>query len=179
LTPLTPPPPLPPPPPPAKRAETRPRVLVLSSLDPLATVGLWAPDMSVLAGCEDGLQAPGDAPLALTWQAVLAYAPEVLVLADARAGGEARVFQGLCAAAALPGWWALPAVKAGAVFVCDAALMGRAGPRLVDGVEALARMAHGDAVATCCPPGAVMKLSLRPGQRCRPRLLPNYFMAYS
>ena len=33
--------------------------------------------------------------------------------------------------AALPGWWGLPAVKAGLVFVADAALFLRPGPRLV------------------------------------------------
>jgi hypothetical protein len=50
--------------------------------------------------------------------------------------------------------------------------------RLIDGTEALARMLHGDGVSACCPPRSAMKLSLRPGQRCRQRLLPNYFMPY-
>lgn len=33
--------------------------------------------------------------------------------------------------AALAGWWGLPAVKGGAVFVADASLFLRPGPRLV------------------------------------------------
>lgn len=57
------------------------------------------------------------------------YAPEVLVLAPdlapARALGEVGVLAGL------PGWWALPAVKSGRVFLADGALFTRAGPRVV------------------------------------------------
>jgi cobyrinic acid a,c-diamide synthase/ABC-type Fe3+-hydroxamate transport system substrate-binding protein len=158
----------------------RPRALILASLQPLVTVGLWAPDAAQLAGCLDGLQAAGDPPAPLSWAQVVAYAPEVLVVCgDLAAGGRARVWADLCAAAALPGFWLLPAVRAGAVFVVERALLARAGPRLVDGVEALARMAHADGVPCCAPPGAALKLSLRPGQRCRPRLLPSYFVAYS
>ncbi len=33
--------------------------------------------------------------------------------------------------AALPGWWGLPAVKAGHVYIVDAPLLLRAGPRIV------------------------------------------------
>lgn len=51
-------------------------------------------------------------------------------------------------------------------------------PRLVEGVEALARMIYEDEVELQCPEKAVLKLSLRPGQRCRHRLLGNYFMPF-
>jgi hypothetical protein len=85
----------------------------------------------------------------------------------------------LCHVAALPGWWGLPAVHASALFVVDAALFCRPGPRLVEGTEALARMLWDDAAPHCSvPPHAALKLSLRPGQRCRPRLLPAHFMPY-
>lgn len=45
-------------------------------------------------------------------------------------------------------------------------------------MEALAAMLHPEAVTSACPEKGVLKLSLRPGQRCRPRLLPNYFVPY-
>lgn len=156
----------------------RPRVLVLRSLQPLVAEGRWAADMVMLAGGEFGLTQPGDPPRTLTWQEVVDFAPEVLVIGGMRDGSGPRTFHDLCTVAALPGWWLIPAVKSGAVYVCEEALIRRGGPRLVEGCEALARMVHGDGVSVCCPPRAVMKLSLRPGQRCRPRLLPNYFMAY-
>ena len=157
---------------------SRPRVLVLRSLNPLIAEGRWVADMVMLAGGEPGVTQPGDAPRAMTWSEITAFAPDVLVIAGMRDGSGPRTFHGVCAVAALPGWWLIPAVKSGAVFVCEEALMRRGGPRLVEGTESLARMVHGDGVSVCCPPRAVLKLSLRPGQRCRPRLLPNYFMAY-
>jgi ABC-type Fe3+-hydroxamate transport system substrate-binding protein len=58
---------------------------------------------------------------------VRAFAPEVLVVAGG-AGGPAGAVSEL---AALPGWWGLPAVKAGCVYIVDAALLLRAGPRIV------------------------------------------------
>lgn len=86
----------------------------------------------------------------------------------------------LCSVASLPGWWLLPAVRASAVFVADAALFARPGPRLVEGVECLARMLWEERAPACATPDrAVLKLSLRPGQRCRPRLLPNHFVPFA
>jgi hypothetical protein len=49
----------------------------------------------------------------------------------------------------------------------------------VEGVEMLARILHPDLVARKIRPGLCMKLSLHGGQRCRQRLLPNYFVPYS
>lgn len=48
----------------------------------------------------------------------------------------------------------------------------------VEGVEMLARMLHTDAVQQRCPEGAVLKLALQGGQRCRQRLVPNYFLPF-
>lgn len=154
------------------------KVLVLRSLRPIVAEGLWATDMITLAGGDAGCIQSGDPPLLLKWDEVVRFAPDVLLIAGMHDGNCTRIFHDLCTVAGMPGWWLLPAVRAGAVFVCEEALTRRAGPRLVDGVESIARMIHGDAVSVCCPPRAVLKLSLRPGQRCRPRLLPNYFMAY-
>ena len=156
-----------------------PKVLVLSSIQPFRAEGLWVPDMVSLAGGESVPVQTGEKAKMLDWNEIVRIGPEVIVVAGLKDGNGPKVFIDLCLAAGLPGWWLLPAVRSGMVFVCEAALLLRSGPRLVDGTEALARMIHGDAVAMCCPPRAVLKLSLRPGQRCRPRLLPNYFMAFT
>ena len=111
---------------------------------------------------------------------MVALAPDVLIVAGMEGDSAVRPLTDLCHTAGLPGWWLLPAVKRSAVFVCDGALLGRGGPRLVEGLDALSRMLHGEeAVGGACPERAVLKLSLRPGQRCRQRLLPSYFMGYS
>eukprot|EP00198_Chlamydomonas_reinhardtii_P007715 XP_001697052.1 predicted protein [Chlamydomonas reinhardtii] len=96
------------------------------------------------------------------------------------AGGSLK--EHLAALAAQPGWWCLPAVRNSQVYLMQAAYCVRAGPRVVDGVELLARLllppgcfASGRKV----PPGVVMKLSLTPGQRCRATLLPTYFVPYN
>lgn len=56
------------------------------------------------------------------------YAPEVLVLAPCGHSVAATRAE-VCQLAGLPGWWSLPAVKAGAVYILDHALLCRPGPR--------------------------------------------------
>ena len=48
----------------------------------------------------------------------------------------------------------------------------------VEGVEMLARMLHPDVVQQRCPEGSALKLALQGGQRCRQRLVPNYFLPF-
>ena len=112
---------------------------------------------------------------------VQAFAPDVLVVAGMSGGSALKPLTDLCTVASLPGWWLLPAVRSSQVYVADSALFCRAGPRLVEGVESLARMVWGEEALpdASCPERAVLKLSLRPGQRCRPRLLPNHFMPFA
>lgn len=61
---------------------------------------------------------------------VRAHAPEVLVLMQCGASAQGAL---ACVSelAALPGWWGLPAVKSGCVFVVDHAPFLRPGPRVV------------------------------------------------
>ncbi|KAK9828636.1 hypothetical protein WJX72_001237 [[Myrmecia] bisecta] len=160
------------------RCQRRPRVLSLEGLSPLCLGGQWLPEMKELAGGADEWLQPGDQPLRITWDQVRQYAPEVLVLSPCSAGLQ-RALGEACELAALPGWWALPAVKTGQVYICDHACFSRPGPRLVDGVEILSRILHPDLVSKRVPEKMVLKLSLHGGQRCRQRLLPNYFVPYS
>ena len=48
--------------------------------------------------------------------------------------------------------------------------------RLVEGVELLAHILHPSAVPTHAAAKGVLKLALSGGQRCRQRLLSNYFL---
>lgn len=57
-------------------------------------------------------------------------APEVLVVVG-NGSGPAGALGAVSELAALPGWWGLPAVKAGRVYILDAPLLLRAGPRIV------------------------------------------------
>lgn len=89
----------------------------------------------------------------------------------------AQVYEQLASMAAQPGWWCVPAVRRSQVYLVHSPLVLRPGPRLVDGCELLARLLlPGYASSRRVPPGAVMRLSLAAGQRCRASLLPSYFV---
>ena len=63
--------------------------------------------------------------------------PDVIVLGDAIWGGVTPE-----AVSSRAGWEGLTAVKTGKVFPFDDNLVSRPGPRLVDGLEALAKAIH-------------------------------------
>ena len=65
--------------------------------------------------------------------------PDFIILGDAMWGTTPE------SVAARPGWDALTAVKDGRIFPFDDNLLSRPGPRLIDGLEALARLLHPDA----------------------------------
>ncbi len=69
-------------------------------------------------------------------ETIIARDPEVIVLTDASA--EVTV----AAVGARPGWAGISAVKYGRVVAIDPNLLNRAGPRVVDGLEALAAALH-------------------------------------
>ncbi|HEY2596791.1 MAG TPA: BtuF-related (seleno)protein, partial [Chloroflexota bacterium] len=50
-------------------------------------------------------------------------------------------------------------VRAGKVFAGDTHLFSRSGPRLVDGLETLARMLHSDIFTEALPAGRALKIS--------------------
>ena len=62
--------------------------------------------------------------------------PEIIILGDANYGVTVDSVK------ARPGWSTLTAVKKGAIYPIDDNLVSRPGPRLVDGLEALARIVH-------------------------------------
>ncbi|KAF6259579.1 hypothetical protein COO60DRAFT_1294762 [Scenedesmus sp. NREL 46B-D3] len=162
-------------------ADSPPLVVVLDGVSPVRLAGFWLPEMLQLAGARQAGICPAAAepPSSTSWGQLRGAAPGMLVLA----------LQGLNAAQAAvqleqlavqPGFWALPAVRAGAVFVVDHTLLCRPGPGLVLGLELLGHLvAPGrQPLPAGLPMGSVLKLSLHSGQRCRPRLLPNYMARY-
>ncbi|GAA1549614.1 cobalamin-binding protein [Kribbella lupini] len=117
-----------------------PRVLVLEWTDPPFAPGHWIPEMVEVAGGVSVLGSAGLRSGRTTWPAVAAARPEVVVVAPCGFGlddsarlGKDLIDQGL-----------LPDVP---VWAADAnGYFARPGPRLVDGVEALAGILRGTAV---------------------------------
>ncbi len=120
----------------------RPRVGAIEWLDPPFTAGHWVPEMVRLAGGEEVLAAEGSPSARLSWGDVFAAEPEALILMPCgfdteRALREARALPGLT------GWNGTPAARSGRIWAVDAnSYFSRPAPRLVRGVEILARLLH-------------------------------------
>ncbi len=117
----------------------RPRTLVLEWTDPPFAPGHWVPEMVTLAGGQNVLGAPGETSFRITWADVRASEPDVVVCAPCGYGLEecAALARLVVASGELPADTEVWAVDANASFA-------RPGPRLVDGVEALAGLLHAD-----------------------------------
>jgi iron complex transport system substrate-binding protein len=121
---------------------SRPRTLLLEWTDPPFAPGHWLPEMVELAGGWPVLGTPGEKSFRTTWEDVAAARPEVVVCAPCGYGlaQSVRLAEDVVAAGVLPAEVAVWAVDANASFA-------RPGPRLVDGVEALAGLLHPRAFA--------------------------------
>jgi len=115
----------------------RPRTAVIEWGEPLYAAGHWVPEMVKRAGGIDVLAKPGEHSVVVTMEQVRASNPEVILIAPcgydlprAMEEGERLL--------ALPEWrWA----RECKVFALDAnAFASRPGPRLIDGIEVMARL---------------------------------------
>ncbi|MGH3196676.1 MAG: ABC transporter substrate-binding protein [Streptosporangiaceae bacterium] len=137
---------------------TSPAVAVLEWVDPPFTAGHWVPDLVTAAGGRPVAIAPGAPSVAAApgapsvptdWAAVAAATPDLVVVAPCGYHLPGAIEQARLAAQALPD---VP------VWAIDAdGIVVRPGPRLVNGVEALASILHPEAVPAA-PPGAVHRV---------------------
>jgi iron complex transport system substrate-binding protein len=112
----------------------RPAVAVVEWTDPPFTAGHWVPDLVAAAGGRPVAARPGGRSEQTTWAQIAAARPEVIVVAPCGFHLDDAAAQAELVARELPG---LP------VWAIDAdGLVVRPGPRLVDGVEALAGILH-------------------------------------
>jgi iron complex transport system substrate-binding protein len=139
----------------AAGARTRPGVVFLEWLDPPWCAGRWTPELIALAGGTDVLGRTGQRSRKVSWSEVVASAPEIVFLSPCGFTIE-RTLEEVPRVTTLPEWSALPAVRAGRVYVCDGELYSRYGPRIVDGLEALARVIHPE-LFPGSPPGHLVR----------------------
>ncbi len=131
----------------------RPRVVCLDWLDPLRNTGQWLPEISEMAGGEEGLAIPRGHSRELSWEEVREYAPEYLMIMPCAFGPERSWQEAQDKLTVLPGWEDLPAVRDGKAFVFDGRIPSRHGPRVVDVLEGLAEVLHPERFAGLAPPG--------------------------
>ena len=124
----------------------RPRVAFLEWLEPFYVGGHWVPEMVALAGGEDIFGKVGSPSFRVELKDIVAAAPDIIVVAPC--GYDARQARKEYCATNFPSEWdAIPAVRNGCVYAFEAnAYASRPGPRLVTGVEALAKIFHPEIV---------------------------------
>src|SRR5438128_294727 len=121
---------------------SRPRVCCLEWLDPIYCSGHWVPEMVSIAGGVDALAREGKDSVRISWNDVLEWAPEVLIITPCGFNLD-QVVEQAPQLASRSGWSNLPAVREGRVYAVDAnSYFARPGPRVVDGTELLAHLIH-------------------------------------
>lgn len=128
----------------ASAAGSTPRVACIEWLEPPIVAGHWIPQMVELAGGVDALAKPGEPSRRITMNELAESEADVLVLMPCGMDAE-KAHDEFYALENLAEWRELPAVANGhAYFVDSGSYFSRSGPRLVDGLEQMAYMAHPD-----------------------------------
>jgi len=110
--------------------------------DPLFAPGHWVPEMVEIAGGMEVAGRAGERSRKIEWSEVAARDPEVVVLMPCGFGVE-RAVADLGLLTRLKGWNDVSAVRNGEVYAVDgSSYFSRPGPRLIDGLELLAKMIH-------------------------------------
>jgi len=121
-----------------------PEVVFMEWMSPIFTGGHWTPELIEMAGGRHSLNPPGRPSVQLTPDAVVAAAPEYLIICPC--GYDiAKTRQELESVLQTAPWFqSLPAVRNGRAVVVDGNQMfNRPGPRLVEALEWLASWLHG------------------------------------
>ena len=120
----------------------RPRVAFLEWLQPFYVGGHWVPEMIARAGGEDVFGTARTPSFRITLEDVIEAAPEILMIAPCGYNAE-RVRDEYRAMIFPEEWKSIPAVRNGRVYALEAnSYFSRPGPRLITGLEALAKLFH-------------------------------------
>jgi iron complex transport system substrate-binding protein len=123
---------------------------VIEWVDPPFTAGHWIPDLVSAAGGRPVAARAGAPSVPTTWAAIAGAEPELIIVSPCGYHLSGAIDQARLVTRALPG---VP------VWAIDAdGIVVHPGPRLIDGVEAIASILHPDAVPPA-PRAAVHRLT--------------------
>jgi iron complex transport system substrate-binding protein len=134
-----------------QRVETvaeRPRVFCMEWLEPVYASGHWVPELVKLAGGVDELGRERGESVRVSWDDVVAWNPEVLVMMPCGFNLQQTMQQiwnsfGRYASGSAHRFFELEAARNGRVYAVDAnSYFARPGLRVVEGAELLARLIH-------------------------------------
>ncbi len=115
-------------------AQPRPRVAVLEWIDPPFTGGHWVPDLIIAAGGQPVASDAGEHSRERSWDDIIDARPDLVLVAPCGFDLDGAAGQAVVVTERLPG---LP------VWAIDAdGLVVRPGPRLIEGIEAIATALH-------------------------------------
>lgn len=124
------------------RNETKPKVLCIEWIEPLFTAGHWVPQMVELAGGKNGLSSSGEPSRRMDMEEAVNLNPDIIVLMPCGFGIN-RTLKELRALSNDQKWNSLSAVKCKNIYVVNAnAYFSKPGPRIVIGLEILAKILH-------------------------------------
>jgi len=143
-----------------KNTSERPSVVFLEWLQPIYVGGHWVPEMIQLAGGRDALGKPRTPSFRVTLDDVVATQPDILIVAPC--GYTADQAREEYPSMNCPrGWHDIPAVRAGRVYFLDAnSYFSRPGPRLITGLEILAKLFHPALVVGHEAEAAIMTIAM-------------------
>lgn len=144
----------------------RPRVAFLEWLEPIYVGGHWIPEMIQCAGGEDALGSVRKASFRVPLQEVVEAEPDILLIAPC--GYSAKQARHEYESLELPDQWnAIPAVRNNRVYALEAnSYFSRPGPRLVIGMEILAKIIQPSVAVSREAESAILRIpSNRPATR--------------
>lgn len=121
------------------RELSRPKVFLQIGDSPIVTVGKgsFADDLIHLAGGENVAGNDREMYPRLGMEEILKRAPEVILISSMKPGGDYER-----ALREWKRWTTIPAVKQGRIHLIDSDLIDRPSPRIIDGLEEMARLIH-------------------------------------
>ncbi|MEU4562988.1 cobalamin-binding protein [Actinoplanes sp. NPDC023936] len=128
----------------------RPKVTVVEWVDPPFGAGHWVPDLVAAAGGEPVAARPGQRSVQVSWAELTAPEPEIVLVTPCGYHLDGAIRQAEAVAPHFPN---------AQVWAMDGdGLVVRPGPRLIDGVEAMAAILHPGAVPPA-PTGSVARVA--------------------
>jgi iron complex transport system substrate-binding protein len=150
--------------------EHRPSVAILEWLQPFYVAGHWVPEMIEIAGGKDALGKKRTPSFRVSAEDVIDAAPEILLIAQC--GYSAQQARDEYSAMTFPEEWSsIPAVRNHRVYALDASgYFSRPGPRLIAGIEALAKILHPGVVVSAEADLVILPISSAPAVEFPPSL---------
>jgi iron complex transport system substrate-binding protein len=140
------------------RERDKPRVFCLEWLEPPFVAGHWVPEMVEIAGGENGLRNKGEPSIKVEWEEILDFAPHYIFVIPCGFDID-KTLNEIDTVTSNSIWHQTPASQKGNVYLVDAnSYFSRPGPRIVDGIEIIARTIHPDLFKMEPPPGSILNL---------------------